>query len=226
MTEISSPPPAKWPFALNRPIVTHFDKLFPVTKAVPPQLILASASPRRKSLLAEAGFVFVVQPSKVDEEAIAAAAKLPAPELAVRLALAKARDVAARFPDAVVLGADTVVALDVQILGKPINANHARQMLASLSGTTHRVITGVAVVRQSTNHSATACVASIVKMRPLTPDQIDRYIAGGQWRGKAGGYGIQDVDPFVETEGCQTNIAGLPMTTTAKLLADAIKPSF
>ena len=163
----------------------------------------------------------------MDEDAIAAAAKLQAAELALHLALAKAQDVADRFADAVVLGADTVVALGDQILGKPADAEHARRMLGSLSGTTHRVVTGVVVVCKAMRFSASASVESIVKMRPLTADEIDRYIAGGQWRGKAGGYGIQDADPFVQTEGCQTNIVGLPMKTTAKLLADAgIRPSF
>jgi len=113
------------------------------------------------------------------------------------------------------------------MLGKPADAEHARRMLGNLSGSTHRVVTGVAVVCQAMRISASASVESIVRMRPLTIDEIDHYVAGGQWRGKAGGYGIQDADPFVQTEGCQTNIVGLPMKTTAKLLADAgIRPSF
>jgi len=143
-------------------------------------------------------------------------------ELARRLALAKAEAVAAQVPDAVVLGADTVVAFGEQILGKPHDAQHAYEMLQLLSGTTHLVITGVAVVHPSVRFSASTRILSAVRMRQLTLHDIENYIATGQWRGKAGGYGIQDVDPFItRLSGSHTNIVGLPMTATRDLLATA-----
>ena len=95
-------------------------------------------------------------------------------------------------------------------------------MLATLSGSTHRVVTGVAVICLATNHRRVNHGASTVQMRRLTDEEIDRYVAGGQWGGKAGGYGIQDDDPFVTNmAGSLTNIVGLPMELAIPMLADA-----
>jgi len=186
-----------------------------------PRLILASASPRRQQLLSQAGYLFTVQPSRIDEQAAVGSGIMPG-EMARRLAIAKAEAVANNFPEQVILGADTVVAFGDFQLGKPTDANHARWMLSLLENTTHIVITGVAVIRRSTMHHATARVMSAVRMRPLTRQMIDRYVESGLWEGKAGGYGIQDNDPFVaRLSGCLTNIVGLPMTTTGKMLRDA-----
>jgi septum formation protein len=185
-----------------------------------PRLILASASPRRRQLLREAGYEFVVEPANVDEENYPPRT-LPA-DLAEQLAVRKANAVAARFPDDVVLAADTVVAFGDRPLGKPVDAADARRTLELLSGTTHIVITGVAVVRRAANHSAAARVMSGVRMRTLWPEEISRYVASNDWQGKAGGYGIQDNDPFVtRIAGCHTNIVGLPMPETRRLLAAA-----
>ena len=188
-----------------------------------PRLILASASPRRQSLLREAGYTFDVHPAGIDEEAFAAGGQGTAPsELARRLALAKAEAVGVKFPEAVVLGADTVVAFGEQILGKPRDAQHAYEMLSLLSGTTHLVITGVAAVHPSAGFTATLRILSAVRMRPLSIHEIENYIAAGQWRDKAGGYGIQDNDPFItRLSGSHTNIVGLPMTATRNLLSTA-----
>jgi septum formation protein len=184
------------------------------------RLILASASPRRLELLRQAGYDPVVEPSHIDEESFPRD-MLPA-ELALRLAIEKAQVVAPRFPDDVVLAADTVVAFGDQILGKPTDEQHARWMLSLLSGTTHVVVTGVAVIRQSASMQFSARVMSAVRMKSLTKPQIDRYIATNDWQGKAGGYGIQDADPFVmRLSGCHTNIVGLPMTTTRRMLESA-----
>ncbi len=143
-------------------------------------------------------------------------------DAASRIAAAKAQAVAGRFPDDVVLAADTIVALGGTILGKPADAADARRILSQLSGTTHQVITGVAVVHIRSALSLLEHVISTVEMKPLSPDEIDAYIASNQWQGKAGAYGIQDPDPFVRrTAGCMTNIVGLPMTTTRKLLGQA-----
>jgi nucleoside triphosphate pyrophosphatase len=191
----------------------------------PPRLILASASPRRQQLLREAGYEFVVRPSHIDEDDYPPHI-LPA-DLAEFLAMQKAQAAAREHPQDVVLGADTVVAFGDTILGKPADADDARRMLRLLGGTTHVVITGVAVVHAAANFSARSRVMSGVRMRELGHDEIERYVAGGQWQGKAGGYGIQDDDPFVtRLSGCHTNIVGLPIPETRRLLALAgITPS-
>lgn len=143
-------------------------------------------------------------------------------QVASYLAEEKARRVSARHPDEVVLAADTVVAFGDLLLGKPDDAEHARKMLQLLSGTTHLVITGVAVAHAAEKLLRSGRAMSAVRMRFLTPVEIDRYVAGGQWEGKAGGYGIQDHDPFVTNQaGSATNIVGLPMRLTKQLLAEA-----
>jgi septum formation protein len=183
-----------------------------------PRFILASASPRRQSLLREAGYEFVVEPSNVNEDNVPAG-MLPS-RAAVYLAGEKAHAVAARFPDDVVLGADTVVAFGDVMLGKPESPDAAREMLKLLSGTTHLVITGVCIVHKAGGYDATAREMSAVRMKFLTPKRIDDYVADGEWRGKAGGYGIQDNDPFVtRLAGSHSNVVGLPMRLTRDLLA-------
>jgi septum formation protein len=184
------------------------------------RLVLASASPRRQSLLRDAGYEFQVHPADLDEEGLAQSVNLAPRELPAFLARAKGEKVAAAFPDEVVLAADTVVALGSRAIGKPTDAAEARITLNLLSGSTHEVITGVAVLFRKQILLET--VRSSVAMKPLSADQIEAYIAGGGWQGKAGGYGIQDADPFIEKmAGCMTNIVGLPMTTTARLLRKA-----
>jgi septum formation protein len=184
------------------------------------RLILASASPRRQSLLREAGYDFTIDPADIDEEKYPP--NLTPPQIAEYLAAAKADEIAQRHPDAVTIGSDTVVYLGDQLLGKPTEPAHARWMLSTLSGSTHCVVTGVAVVHPSAGFRRITSVTSTVQMRRLTPDEIDRYVAGGQWQGKAGGYGIQDQDPFVTNMGGSlTNIVGLPMEAATELLAAA-----
>jgi septum formation protein len=127
-----------------------------------------------------------------------------------------------RFPDDLVLAADTVVALDERILGKPADIVDARRMLGLLAGSTHFVISGVVIMRLNPPLLESECVVSTVHMRPLTNAQIENYLSTGDWQGKAGGYGIQDADPFVtRVSGCETNIVGLPMTTTRVMLERA-----
>jgi septum formation protein len=183
------------------------------------KLILASASPRRAKLLADAGYQFEVHPAEIDEQQITA----PSPsELAQRLAIAKAQVIADKYSDDLVLAADTVVCLGEQVMGKPADAAHARKMLELLSGTTQIIITGICLMRTSTELQQTNRVMSAVRMDDLTPEQIDRYIASGDWEGKAGGYGIQDHDPFVKRlSGSHTNIVGMPMETVRRMLARA-----
>ena len=183
-------------------------------------LILASSSPRRQTLLTEAGYTITVHPADIDEEKFPAT-MLPS-EVARHLAQSKAEKVATQFPDAVVLAADTVVAFGDTMLGKAKDAHDARRILSLLSGTTHIVITGVAVIHRAANFARQQKVMSAVHMRFISKQELDRYIESGQWQGKAGAYGIQDPDPFVtRMTGSHSNIVGLPMDATKILLAEA-----
>src|SRR5215212_5097845 len=158
------------------------------------RLVLASASPRRQQLLREAGYEFAVFPADIDEEIFP---NLMPIELARHLSFEKAKAVASHFPNDVVLAADTVVAFGDRALSKPEDAEDARRMLTLLSGTTHIVITGVTLMHKEAEVQQTRAAMSAVRMRPLSKQEIEGYIASNQWEGKAGGYGIQDQDPFV-----------------------------
>jgi septum formation protein len=184
-----------------------------------PRLILASASPRRAILLREAGYEFTLDPAETDE--LHPPGIAPS-QVALYLAEAKAKVVSARHPADVVLAADTIVTFGETILGKPADANQAKRMLTLLSGTTHIVITGVCVMHAAANFARGMKAMSAVRMRMLSPIEIDQYVASGAWQNKAGGYGIQDPDPFVIRQaGSHTNIVGLPMEVTSKLLTEA-----
>lgn len=184
------------------------------------QLILASRSPRRIELLREAGFAFETVAADIDEEQYPQG--VPPARVAEYLAEEKARKVAAMHPGAIVLGADTVVALGDQLLGKPEDAAHARWMLGQLADSVHEVTTGVCVMCWDSGKIAVSHVTSTVAMRKLSPSEVELYIASGDWRGKAGGYGIQDRDPFVTNMGgSHTNIVGLPMELVTQMLKDA-----
>lgn len=188
-----------------------------------PNIILASASPRRRVLLEEAGLSFEVQPTGVDESLTGDFA----PEEAARiLALRKAQAVydTCGSRSCLVLGSDTIVALGegprARQLGKPADAVEAFEMLSALSGTRHQVVTGVAVLRspdgaQSLDHERTW-----VTMRVLLPQEIRAYVDSGEWRDKAGGYAIQETaDRFVTRleGGGWDNVVGLPVSLTLDL---------
>lgn len=189
------------------------------------RLILASASPRRQTLLRDAGYQFLVSPADVDEDDYLN--KLAPRELAVFLARAKAQEVSRRFPKDVTLAADTVVAFGDTPLGKAEDPSQAAAMLELLSGTTHIVITGVAVYSPSNNLQRVDAAMSAVRMRHLRKADIEEYLATNLWKGKAGAYGIQDKDPLVTCiAGSQTNVIGLPMDLTEAMLAEAgVKPA-
>ena len=179
--------------------------------------MLASRSPQRVKLLRDAGYTFECDPADIDEENYPRT--LDGEGVARHLALAKARHVAARHPNEVVLAADTVVALGDELLGKPEDSKHAREMLGKLAGSTHQCITGVAIVSLRDKVERVDHVTSQVRMRPLTDDELDAYVRSGQWQGKAGGYGIQDDDPFVtRIDGSLSNIIGLPMERVGEML--------
>ncbi len=182
------------------------------------RFILASRSPRRIDLLTEAGFSFVAVPADIDEETYPDT--ITPAEVAEFLARGKAEAVSHLYPDDVVLGADTVVALGDIVLGKPEDSEHARWMLGQLAGSTHQVISAVCAIHKQAQKMKVAYHVSTVAMRPLSVSEIDLYVASGDWRGKAGGYGIQDHDPFVTNMGgSMTNIVGLPMELTVPMLA-------
>jgi len=183
------------------------------------RLVLASASPRRRELLARLGFAFEVVASGVDEDGAAAASPR---SLARRLAREKALDVAAGRPDEAVLAADTIVVLRGEVLGKPRDAAEAREMLARLRGRTHRVLTGVAL-RVPGRRLLAAHVVTRVRMRTYAAEEVEAYIAGGDPFDKAGAYAIQDEGfrPVEAYAGCYCNVVGLPLWTALRLLSAA-----
>lgn len=179
-------------------------------------LILASQSPRRQQLLAQMGLQFQVVPSGVEEAMDVA--HLPPVEQARALALAKARDVARRYPQDLVLGADTIVVLGGRVYGKPRDRDEAVQYLLALGGRAHTVVTAVALVqggRELVDHEQTT-----VWMRPLTRDMAERYVNTGEPLDKAGAYAVQGLGgTLVEAVyGCYYNVVGLPLPRLARML--------
>ena len=186
------------------------EKIFtPSTVRDRPVLILASASPRRRQLLAQAGLDFEIVESGVDERREPAE---PGPDFALRMACEKALAVSARRTDALVLGADTVVEIEGEILGKPRNPDDARRMLLMLSAQVHRVFTGFALARER-RVVERAAIVSAVRFRALADAEVERYIATDEPYDKAGGYAIQgDGGDFIAAvEGSTTNVMGLPI---------------
>lgn len=181
-------------------------------------LILASTSPRRRMLLTEMGLDFTVKAPTLAEEALDTS--LPLAEALEQLALAKARSVAALEPQALVLGADTIVCKDGQVLGKPADAAEAVRMLTALSGDVHEVITAVALCCGEKGWAGTAHAVSRVRFRTLSAEEIADYVASGEPLDKAGAYGIQgEGGRFVASlEGDFDNVVGLPATCVQDLL--------
>ncbi len=184
-----------------------------------PDLVLASASPRRIELLALIGITpDRIDPADIDETPLKD--ETP-PRLAARLARTKAQAVAARSPGAVVMAADTVVAVGRRLLEKPADAAEAEKFLRLLSGRNHRVFTGVAVAKgEQVTHRV---VETRVSFKRLSKAEIAAYVAGGDWKGKAGGYGIQGpAAAFVlKIIGSHPAVMGLPLPETVNLLAGA-----
>lgn len=190
------------------------------------RVVLASASPRRSALLTTAGLVFAVDPAHVDESV---PEDMPPVAAARALAERKARCVAERTPaPALVIGADTIVAVPRagahELLGKPVDGRDAARMLGLLSGTRHLVVTGVAVVAAGSLATRVDHEETWVTMRVLAPAEIEAYVAGGEWRDKAGGYAIQEsAEAFVTAlaGGGFDNVVGLPVARTLGLLEAA-----
>lgn len=179
-----------------------------------PPLILASASPRRAELLRQLDTPFRVVPSdapEVHED------HLTASELAQLNAFRKARAVARKFPDALVLGADTLVYLGSRLFGKPRDLGHARQMLAELQAKTHQVITGVCLIHLRSRRTRLVAESTDVRFKPLDAALIDRYVAAVDPLDKAGAYAIQESGDWIveEISGSYSNVVGLPMERLA-----------
>jgi septum formation protein len=181
------------------------------------RLILASASPRRRDLLARIGVApDAIEAADIDEAPLKG--ELPRVH-ALRLAQEKARVVAARHPGAVVLAADTVVAVGRRILPKTEDAATARACLSLMSGRRHHVLTAVAVI-DANGALRTRLSDTIVTFKPLPPAEIDAYLQSGEWAGKAGGYAIQGrAEAFVRfLAGSHSGVVGLPLYETRNLL--------
>src|ERR1700720_2653841 len=181
-------------------------------------LVLASASPRRQELLRSAGITFEVQPAHIAEDPLPGEA---AKECAERLAREKALAVARRRPHDIVLGADTVVVVDGQLLGKPSDAADAARMLRLLSGREHRVITGVCLVVNG--QPSVASETTIVTMSEITDKEIAEYVASGEPMDKAGAYAIQGIASrwICRIEGDYSNVVGLPVALVWRMLRRA-----
>ena len=182
-----------------------------------PNIILASRSPRRADLLKQIGLEFEVRPSGVEEPDIT---YIP-PAIAVQeLALTKARDVAANLGVGLVIGADTVVVIDQQPIGKPENDAHAVEILTRLSGNRHEVITGVALIDLDRGREVVWAEKTAVYFRELCQSEILAYVHSGETSDKAGAYGIQgSAGAFVERiEGCYFNVVGLPLASLVERL--------
>lgn len=183
------------------------------------EIILASSSPRRKELLEGLGLTFKVIASDVDETANEKNPNL----LAEKLAEIKAREVARNLePGYLVIGADTVVCLDSEILGKPRDEEEAFEMLKKLSGNIHKVITGVALIESASGRKVISHEETDVKVRSLEEQEIKAYIKTGEPMDKAGAYGIQKIGAVLveRIEGCYFNVVGLPLTRLTKMLKE------
>jgi septum formation protein len=182
-------------------------------------IILASASPRRQQLLTQAGYKFTVVPADIDENAISTKG-ISSAEYTKRLALAKAEKVAQQFPNSLVIGSDTIVDFEGEIIGKAVDEKHAEEITRKLFSRPHKVITGIAIVRLRDNTRIVESDTTVVYPKKMNDKQIARHIERGNWRDKAGAYAIQETgDEFVEKiDGSLTNVMGFPMELVGRLL--------
>lgn len=182
-------------------------------------MILASASPRRRRLLADAGYAFEVDPSGVEEPE-------PAPEISARryvaqVAWEKAAAVARRRGHGIILAADTACSVDGLILNKPLDRADAERMIRLQEGRDSEVLTGLCLFRADCEEWVGAVEVSTVRFRVLEHDEREGFLDSKRWEGKAGAYGVQDRDPFVEVVwGSFSNVVGLPLERLGQLLRD------
>ncbi|MFI5460638.1 MAG: Maf family protein [Isosphaerales bacterium] len=184
-----------------------------------PRLILASASPRRRQLLEDAGYCFEVDPSDIHE---------PEPEpatspfaYAAHLAWRKAAEVAGRRNMGLILGVDTVCAVGNAILNKPLDRSDAERMIRLQEGHDTDVVSGICLYRADRHEWVGAVEVSVVRFKPLSDRERDDYLDSDRWQGKSGAYGVQNRDPFVALlRGSFSNVVGLPMERLAILLGN------
>ncbi len=187
------------------------------TRGVRTQITLASNSPRRRDMLKQIGLDFGVDPADVDERVL----PNEDPEAyALRVALDKAQAAARKTGAGIVIAADTIVVLGDRILGKPVDASDAEQMLTLLSGREHRVITGLVVLDASSGQSSARTSVTNVWFRSLSAKEIRSYVASGEPLDKAGAYGIQEKGALLiqKIEGCYFNVVGLPLSLLGEIL--------
>jgi septum formation protein len=182
-------------------------------------IILASASPRRNSLLRQFGVPFKTVPADVDERV--RAGEMPE-QYAERLSLEKARAASDRAGKGIVIAADTIVVLDDEILGKPSDERDALRMLSMLSGKTHRVITALTVMDNAAGKTLTRLSQTTVRFRRLSAEEIMSYVKTGEPLDKAGAYGIQEKGALLVSgiEGCYFNVVGLPISLLGEMLKE------
>ncbi len=184
-----------------------------------PRLILASASPRRRLLLEEAGYPLEVEPSGFEEPE-------PGPEAspedyAAHLAWQKAAAVARRRESGLVLGADTVCEVRGEILNKPLDRRDAERMIRLQEGHDTDVVSGICLFRVGSHEWVGAVEVSAIRFRRLSDSERNEYLDSNRWEGRSGGYGLRDPDPFVEViRGSYSNVVGLPLERLARLLQD------
>jgi septum formation protein len=182
-----------------------------------PRLILASGSPRRRELLAQAGYAFEVVPPSDGAEDENGAGEPPS-QLVARLARQKAANVASRCAAGLILGCDTVVECQGQILGKPDDRLDARRMLQCLSGREHRVYSGLCLWERPADRQLTRIAVTRLIMQPLSHAQLEEYLDSRQWQGKAGAFGYQDGHDWLRVlEGSESNVVGLPLELLAAM---------
>ncbi len=183
------------------------------------KLILASSSPRRKELLQQIGLKFIVD-SINGEESLDT--DLEPHEQVKKMSAAKANFVASRYPDSLILAADTIGVLDGKILGKPLNPEAAKEMLQAMSGRPHKVITGYTVLDTASKNSISNTVETLVYIKHLSVQEIDNYVTTGEPLDKAGAYGIQGKGALIveRIEGDYFNVVGLPLFALAESLKE------
>lgn len=181
-----------------------------------PRIILASASPARGHLLRQIGISFKVIPSRISESKISVTKETQIQGLA----LMKARHVAGKVKCGLVIGADTIIVHRRAIIGKPRNRKEAKKILNRLNGSIHSVVTGIAIVDAATRKEAAASVKTSVKLKRMSDQEIESYLATGEPLGKAGAYAVQGKGAiFIERiNGCYYNVVGLPLPKLADML--------
>jgi len=187
-----------------------------------PDIILASASPRRAALLAQIGLPFRICPSTLGDDGESVPPGEDLALSAMRLAVSKAQEVAARITRGVVVGADTIVSLDGRQFGKPRTPDEAHRFLMALSGRTHHVATGLALVNAGSGRTTSACSVTTVRMRAFSAAEAAAYVHTGEPMDKAGAYGIQGKGALLidSIDGDYFTVVGLPLALLATMLCN------